>query len=641
MPVLLLIAASGFVAAAAQVILIRELLVVFDGNELILGLVLATWLFWVAVGSLIGRMVPGRGRLGSLHLMLVGSGALSLCQVLVVRSARGWLGAGFGEILPIVPAAAAASLALAPLCVLVGAQFAVACHIAARSCADAARRVYVAEGVGFALGGVAAAFALVPHLSSVGAALLLVLAASAASSGAAWLAIKRPVLHWSLLCGAASIVFAAFGGAGRLETASLRAQWRPLAVLESANSPHGNIVAAQRGEQVSFFVSGKYVASAGDPFAAEQTAHLCLLQHRRPRSALLIGGTASGIMPHMLAHGLRRLVYVELDPRLTALVRRRTDDDFTGFSDERAHGVFADARLWCRRSSERFDLILLAVPEPSTILLTRFYTLEFFRQARRLLTPSGVLALSLPAHADYFSEEDLALQGTVYRTLRAVFPNVLVTPTEQRFFFASAGDGLSLDPDELIRRFEARRVKAAHFHPYLLYDLLPPDRVAHVQATLRPTRAPLTSDFSPVACFRAQRLWNLASASRRIPPAAMRWLDENPWEAASGLLAVFVALGLVGLARRGRKAAVLGGLAAFGLAGMVVEVALLPGEAGGTAYGADLLGACAGAVAAGAFLLPVLGLAHASYSLAALFAALGVLSVIRARRPRVYPRPPL
>lgn len=723
--VLLLIAASGLVAAVAQVVLIRELLVVFDGNELMLGLFFATWLFWVAVGSLLGGLVSRRAGLRPLQVMLAASGVLAVCQVLMVRTLRQWLGFEFGQILPAGQAVLAASAALAPLCLLVGAQFAVACRVAAPLSADAARRVYVAEGAGFALGGVLAAFVAAPHLSSVQAAVALALVASIASWAGASVGGGRIVPHWSALLAALIAAFAALGGPARLETGSLRRLWRPLSVVDCVNSPHGNIVAASRAGQISFYVSGKYVASAGDALAAEQTAHLCLLQHPRPRTALLIGGTASGIIPHMLSHHLRRLVYVELDARLIALVRRHSRDEFTGFSDPRVEAVFADARQWCRQSSQQFDLILVSVPEPATVLLTRFYTLEFFQQARRLLTPAGVLVVSLPAHADYFSEEDLALQGTVYRTLKAVFPNVLVTPTSQRFFFASAGNGISLDPNELFHRFQERRVAAQHFHPYLLYDLLPPDRVGRVQDALRQIRAPLTTDFAPVACFRAQRLWNLAAAS--IPPSAMRWLDDHPWQAMVGLLSLFAVPGLAGSARRGRRLALLGGLAAFGMAGMVVEVALLlafqviwghvyahlglivaafmlgmvaggvipgvkrglvekawaswaavlgiaaayllilphairvpptpvgalwfyalvssaglitglaypvgvallPGETGGLAYGADLLGACLGALVAGAFLLPVSGVAQSLHALAGLFAALAAFWLIR------------
>ena len=45
------LAMIGFTATAGQIIVVREFIVVFYGNELCLGLILANWLLWGAVGS--------------------------------------------------------------------------------------------------------------------------------------------------------------------------------------------------------------------------------------------------------------------------------------------------------------------------------------------------------------------------------------------------------------------------------------------------------------------------------------------------------------------------------------------------------------------------------------------------------------
>jgi hypothetical protein len=41
----------GFSAVIGQIVLMRELIVVFNGNEISLGIMFATWLFWTAAGS--------------------------------------------------------------------------------------------------------------------------------------------------------------------------------------------------------------------------------------------------------------------------------------------------------------------------------------------------------------------------------------------------------------------------------------------------------------------------------------------------------------------------------------------------------------------------------------------------------------
>ena len=46
----------GVTAVIAQIVLLREMIVVFSGNEMSLGFLFASWLIWTAIGSaLVGR----------------------------------------------------------------------------------------------------------------------------------------------------------------------------------------------------------------------------------------------------------------------------------------------------------------------------------------------------------------------------------------------------------------------------------------------------------------------------------------------------------------------------------------------------------------------------------------------------------
>jgi len=50
----------GCYATIAQVLLIREFLVVFFGNELCIGIILGTWFFGVAFGAVFGGRIVNR-----------------------------------------------------------------------------------------------------------------------------------------------------------------------------------------------------------------------------------------------------------------------------------------------------------------------------------------------------------------------------------------------------------------------------------------------------------------------------------------------------------------------------------------------------------------------------------------------------
>src|ERR1019366_761612 len=87
----LILSLLGFTAVIAQVVLMRELLVVFYGNELALGVMLANWLLWTAFGaSLLGRWAMRvshpRKLVASLQVLLAFALPLTLLAVRASKS---------------------------------------------------------------------------------------------------------------------------------------------------------------------------------------------------------------------------------------------------------------------------------------------------------------------------------------------------------------------------------------------------------------------------------------------------------------------------------------------------------------------------------------------------------------------------
>ena len=86
------LALLGSTAVVAQIVLMRELMVVFYGNELSLGLMLANWLLWTAAGSsLLGRITTKCGNarrcLAGLQLLI----ALALpATIFAVRPSKSY-----------------------------------------------------------------------------------------------------------------------------------------------------------------------------------------------------------------------------------------------------------------------------------------------------------------------------------------------------------------------------------------------------------------------------------------------------------------------------------------------------------------------------------------------------------------------
>ncbi|MDP6685388.1 MAG: hypothetical protein QGI05_00375, partial [Candidatus Omnitrophota bacterium] len=83
----------GLTSMIGQILIIRELVVIFYGNELSLGVILASWLFWTALGSsVLGRFTDKlkyKGKLLSYIQLLTGI-ALPL-NIFLIRNIKSLL----------------------------------------------------------------------------------------------------------------------------------------------------------------------------------------------------------------------------------------------------------------------------------------------------------------------------------------------------------------------------------------------------------------------------------------------------------------------------------------------------------------------------------------------------------------------
>ena len=117
----LLVLAWGVQAIVTQSLLLREALVLMFGSEFAWGIVLFAWLFGVAVGAAVGGALASRLRHAdsALIVVLLLLGAAGCAELWIFRGARGWLGVGVGELLPLSKVAIAAMLFVSPASALV------------------------------------------------------------------------------------------------------------------------------------------------------------------------------------------------------------------------------------------------------------------------------------------------------------------------------------------------------------------------------------------------------------------------------------------------------------------------------------------------------------------------------------------
>ena len=584
-PVLLLI---GFTATVAQILLMRELLVVFYGNEISLGLLLASWLLWTSVGSsLFGRRGAWFGDPRKVMAGLQTLLAMTLpLTILAVRSTKGVFITVPGEMLGPWPMLLTALVVLCPFCLFSGGAFSVGSRLVgqetAAAPASATGCVYLLEAIGSGIGGLSASLVLVRQYTSFQVALALgMLNLLAAAS----LIVHKPL--WRRLAYGAVLAVFAVGvlpfAAPRLETLSLGRLWRGFHLLDSRNSAYGNLAVVQTENSRTLLENGLVLFTVPDPEAAEEAVHYALLQHSAPRSVLLIGGSLNGSVAEALKHPLvERVDVVELDPKIFALGQIYFADQMATLQhDSRVRIHVNDGRLFLKSTPETFDVIILNLPEPQTAQINRFYTVEFFREAAAKLNPGGILSFQLAASEDYITPTLASFLQCINRSLREVFPEVSTIPGGKVHFFASKQAGTLTDQaDELLRRLKARHLQTSYVREYYLPFRMSPDRVAQLAEQIRPRPdTPVNRDFAPIAyCFDVA-LWSTQFNEHYRETFANLARIQYQW-IVWGLTALLVGgICLFGVSRRRqyRQASVVACVGAMGFTLMALEVLLLLG----------------------------------------------------------------
>ncbi len=556
----------GFVSLLGQVVLLRELLVAFYGSELVVLVALGVLMTGTALGALAGRR--RRGEAGQVRVLLLVMALLLPLLVAFLRGLRLLFHGMPGADLPLAVQCLGLATATLPFGACAGLLFQRAATVTmakGRSLAAA----YAVESAGGVMGGALATLIAALGVQNLSAAL----AGSLAAVAAAWIPREagrpRRVVLWAWVI--TPLVAAALAFHGPLDWRLTQMDHRDL--LAVADTPYGRAAVTGSTGQIAVFESGA-LAYESQGTSAEEFVHLAALQVERPRRVLILGGAVEGLAVEILKHGPERVEMVELDGRLLNLAEP--------FLPEEGRRALLDPRVSLKVSDPRralegtgfFDLILSAMPEPSSGQTNRYYTREFFTACRARLAPGGVLAFRLRSAENLWSPALAARNASICRAAREAFGDLLVLPGTVNLILASASP-LVRDPEVLAGRLVARGIAARLVSPAYVRYLLTNDRVAEIGAAVRENQAPENTDARPVCYPFTLLLW-----LSRFIPALGRVSGPGALGEATWAWVIVPALGWALACTLARRAARWRGamlVAMAGFAGMVLEGALLLG----------------------------------------------------------------
>lgn len=572
----------GINAILIQVILIRELLVGFSGNELSMGIIFSAWLIGGAIGSLIVARILINKITSSINIFATALSLISIAAPLMVflsRAIRVLLDIPVYEMVGPLYILFICALLLVPLSLLLSLCFLLCCKALkdTGSNQNSPAIIYVFEAIGATSAGAIFTFLLIRYFGSFQIVIGLAFANFLFLLLGSLILKKRPYLPLLLLI--LSLVSILLNAPQWLDKRSQALQWYPQKVLAYKSSPYGNISVTKTDETFNFYENGALLFTTQDEAFNEEYVHLLMLQHAAPKRVLLIGGGIGGILNQILKHNPERVTYLELDP-LTIDIGKEfiSEEDKAALTDARVEIRYEDGRFFIKRTDEKFDIIIVNLPDPTTLGLNRFYTKEFYREALSSLEKGGILTTRASSKESIISDELARYNASIYKTLRSVFSYVSLIPGESLIFIASESlDTSKKKPDILIERFNNRGIDTRFLTAYQIKDRYYPFMLDYLKKRLSQqyNGAKLNSDFYPICFYYDLILWGV-KFHPRLAGFFRSIADINLPKAVGVIALLFI---IAAITTRSRKDpvgfAVLSAVAVSGGAGIALEVIII------------------------------------------------------------------
>ncbi|MDD5617666.1 MAG: hypothetical protein PHG69_01090 [Candidatus Omnitrophica bacterium] len=510
----------GFTSLVVQVLLIREFLICFYGNELTIGLILGNWIILEALGSgLASKFSRITKKPLFYYCLLQCLIAIYLpCAVYLIRTIRNFLPLSSGEAVGIIPVFVSSLLILAPLSIFDGAQFPVGCRLwkdYSKKGVESVGTVYIFEAIGFIIAGPVFTFIFITKLQSFQIAfiigLLNLFSAILLLQKESKFIFKKLFMFVIIALVGVSAISLYPEISHKINILSLKKQWQGLQLADYKNSIYGNIAVTKEKEQYTFFTDGIPIITTPVPdiTATEEFIHFGMLSHKNPRDILIVGGGAGGAIYEILRYPINHLDYAELDPLLINMIKKYTTPlTKKEFQDKRLSVKITDAALYVKNTEKTYDIIFIKLPLPTTLQLNRFYTKEFFDSAKNILKNDGIIVFNLTGSLSYLNTQLQKLNLSIMNTLKDVFPFVKVIPGESNVYLASVNNFSATAP-VFIQRLKERSISTHLLTSFYIQDRLDRRWSDWFFDTLSKTKSVKdNSAFLPMGLFYSLSYWD-------------------------------------------------------------------------------------------------------------------------------------
>ena len=440
----------GALTISGQIILIREFLIISNGNELIISIVFCFYLLYMALGSWVsGQFVINRKKeLPALLLFYILLGIIFPLSHFMLSFSKVIFTIPPVELISFIRLFIIVAVILAPFCTVSGCVLPLCIKILSRNhpLKNGVSLAYIFESIGAGVGTLIISIFLFPKLQPV--TLSFLLASCCLFTGFLVSAILVNGKTRVFIC-IVSLIFSIFYMVLTLsdipQQQYKKIQWQNIEFLDGKNTKFGYLDAIDIGGQTSIYANGDLLATAGYFESANSLVRIIHQQIPEAENILLVGGALNGFIHVIQKFYSGEIDYVEMNNELLSFAKPHFKKNFFDIlkSDNlKMHHV--DERTFITKTDKRYDIIVINKPSPSSISLNRFYSYEFFAQLNKILKKDGIVVFEIESSSIYLSSPQISFLSSLRKTLLKTFQSVIILPGETSVFLISKNPSFNL-----------------------------------------------------------------------------------------------------------------------------------------------------------------------------------------------------
>ncbi|MDO5356613.1 MAG: polyamine aminopropyltransferase [Conchiformibius sp.] len=248
-----------------------------------------------------------------------------------------------------------------------------------------------------------------------------------------------------------AVLALAFAYAGSMTLAAEQRYFGDPIVYES-HSPYQRLAVTRWKDDIRLYINGNLQFSSKDEARYHEALVLPAMQTAARREKVLILGGGDGLAAREVLKypDVKQVTLVDLDPEMTHTFQTAAELvklNGNALNHPKMRIINADAAQWLQGTDERFDVMIIDLPDPSNFSLGKLYSVPMYRLAARHLDEGGLMAVQ--STSPYFAPN---AYWSVVATLEAAGLNTLpyhvYVPSFGEWGFVLAGRGGSFRQPE-------------------------------------------------------------------------------------------------------------------------------------------------------------------------------------------------